>query len=261
MFTKQNPKSQSLALQDVCANLMKRNDDLRASTKFLMKQFLMESTKQNAKSGQAMKLLDKLRKENLALKQSQNSQKMMYEQTIEKQRQQLHSLQKKLAEREEQVMQFRSYHESNMRSQSPQGPRRVSGAGLPQSSSRGPPQPPIQGFMIQREAQERAKQQKLETPQRRRPIMGSQSGGYNQHHHQSQQGRFPGDSSISPGGIRNITAATSFSFSGGQTKMRSSSSGGASPSQAFLSKPPGSYSRSQSPSSAFQNQSYARRQY
>ncbi|KAL3939769.1 MAG: hypothetical protein SGBAC_005572 [Bacillariaceae sp.] len=274
MFTKQNPKSQTLALQDVCANIMKRNDDLRAGTKFLMKQFLMESSKQSAKAGQVMQLLEKLRKENLALKQSQNSQKMKYEQTIEKIKQQLHSTQKKLAEREQQVMQFRSLHgsSSHKRNPSPHGPRHVSGAGMPPGSSHGPPQPPIQGFMIQREAQERAKQRKLETPQRRRPIMGgnasenyrptSHAGGYNNpNHSQSHQGRFSGDSSVSPAGIRNITAATGFSFSGGQKKPRTPASGGTSPSHAFLSNPSGSYSRSQSPSSAFQNQSYSRRQY
>lgn len=262
MFTKQNPKSQTLALQDACSNLMKRSDDIRAGTKFLIKQFLMENATQNGRFAQTKKLIENLRKENTSLKQALNSQKMKADQTIEKLQQQLQSVQLKLAEKEEQVMNFRRIHESSGRNtSSSQAPRRVSGAGMPPGSSLGAPQPPIQGFMVQREAQERAKQRQLETPQRHRPIMGSasHSGGYGSGHIQTPQRGYGGDSSISPNGIRNISASTSFAFSGGQKKMRT---GGASPSQAFLSNPSGPYSRSQSPSSAFQNQSYApRRQY
>ena len=75
IFTKQNSQSQCLSFQDLCGNIMRRNEDLRAGTKFVMKQFLLESSKQHARSRQTIQLLEKLRQENTALKQAQNSQR------------------------------------------------------------------------------------------------------------------------------------------------------------------------------------------
>eukprot|EP00980_Cylindrotheca_fusiformis_P004971 scaffold1054_cov124-Cylindrotheca_fusiformis.AAC.11 len=275
IFTKQNPQSQSLSFQDLCANIMKRNDDLRASTKFLMKQFLLESSKQNARSSQTIKLLEKLRQENTTLKQTQNSQRMNYEQAIEKLQQQLQSAQQKLDEKEQQIVQFRRLHASGRGPTSPhdRGPRRVSGAGFPPTPSghmQSQPKPPIQGFMIQKEAEERAKQRVLESPQVRRPIIGSHENsnpppshvlgdGYHGTRLETPQRPYSGGT-VGSGGIRNITSSSGFAFSGGIHKKRRSSSGGISPSQAFVNQSSAGYS-GRSPSSAFQNRGYSQRQY
>jgi hypothetical protein len=277
IFTKQNPQSQSLSFQDLCANIMKRNDDLRAGTKFLMKQFLLDSSKQNARSSQTIKLLEQLRQENTSLKQAQNSQRMKYEQAIEKLQQQLHSTQQKLDEKEQQIMQFRRLHGSRApKSPHHHGPRRVSGAGMPPTPNgnlRAEPKPPIQGFMIQKEAQERAKQRVLESPQYRRPIIGSHENG-KENYEQSSHGHADGcrgnrlqtpqrpysGGTVGSGGIRNITSSSGFAFSGGMHKKPRSSSGGASPSQAFVNHQSGSYSV-RSPSNAFQNRGYSQNQY
>jgi hypothetical protein len=194
IFTKQNSQAQSLSFQDLCANIMRRNDDLRAGTKFLMKQFLLESSKQNARSGQTVKLLNKLKEENTSLKQVQNTQRMKYEQAIETLQQQLHSTQKKMDEKEQQLLQFRRLHGASRAPESPRsgagGPRRVSGAGMGTPSSfQQPPQPPIQGFMVQKEAQERAKQRVLESPQYRRPIIGGGGGGGGRQHEDKENFR------------------------------------------------------------------------
>lgn len=275
IFTKQNPQSQSLSFQDLCANIMKRNDDLRAGTKFLMRQFLLDSSKQNSRSSQTIMLLEKLRQENTSLKQAQNSQRMKYEQAIEKLQQQLHSTQQKVDEKEQQIIQFRRLHGSRGPTSShDRGPRRVSGAGMP-STPRGniQPKPPIQGFMIQKEAEERAKQRVLESPQYRRPIIGSQEhskqnyglsahahgDGYHGSRLQTPQRPYSGGT-VGSGGIRNITSSSGFAFSGGMHKKRRSSSAGASPSQAFVNQPSASYG-ARSPSSTFQNRGYPHRQY
>ena len=249
---------------------MRRNDDLRAGTKFLMKQFLLESSKQNRRSSQTIELLEKLRQENTSLKQSQNTQRMKYDRAIENLQQQLVSTQKKLDEKEQQLMQFRRLHSTrtpeslHRRNAS----KRDSGSEVPQS-----PRPPMQGFMIQKEAEERAKERVLESPQYRRPIMGrhenKENNGKRDYGHVDSYGNrlqtppsrpFSGGT-VGSGGIRNLTASSSFSFTGGVQKKRRSSSGrsasGMSPSHAFVNHQSGSYNV-RSPSSAFQNRRYPR---
>ena len=281
LFTKQNKAAQSLAFQDLCSRVLKHYDDLRSGTKFLMKQFLMESSKQGQRSMQAIKSMENLKRENTSLKQLLNSERVKTEQTIESYQQQLTAAQRKIEGKEQQLMKFRSLHQT-MTPESPRGrnneARRVSGEGM------GVPQPPIKGFMIQKEAHERAKQRAMEPPQRA-PVLGghphshsgrqaqsyiSQVNTMPQQRHSSSQQRHPsssrshGSGGGSSVGIRDFTSSTQYAFSSGGNKRRRTpqervqQARAMSPSQAFAAQPPGSYSTARGPASYFQ-QGYGRR--
>jgi hypothetical protein len=196
LFTKQNASSQSLAFQDMCARLLTQNDDLRNGTKFLMKQFLLESSTVGLRSGNMVRELTKLKEENTSLKQTHNSQRMRMEEALGELQKKLVLANKKLEEKDRQLMQFRKLHDT-MTPQSPhqqhhhghhgggssvgsnETPRRVS-----TSSGNGHQEPPLKGFIMQKEANERAKQRTLEQAQQRTPIFGGQPS---HHHHQQQQ--------------------------------------------------------------------------
>lgn len=311
-FAKQNSETPFFAFQDICSRLLKQNDDLRAGTKFVMKQFLIESSRQHRNSSSVLHTLERLKQEYTALKQSHNSQRIKYETAIGNLQQQLASAQKKIEEKDRQLMQFRQLHGA-MTPASPRvatgggssdrrrvDPQRFRGDNVPTSSSqqqRGGHQqqgvaPPMKGFMIQKEAQERAKQRALEGPQRRAPILGagSRNDGMNsnsrgmpgqqyystpaiQNQQRQQQRPFSNGSGGGSVGIRDFTS--SYSFSGGSGKRRrgrspsatvNPSSGypqqhsrGLSPSQAFAAQPPGSYSVNRGPSAAFQQHAYGRK--
>jgi hypothetical protein len=282
LFTKQNEAATSIAFQDLCTRLLKQNDDLRAGTKFLMKQFLVESSKQGQRSGQVVRTLESLKQEHTSLKQALNSQRMRYENAIENLQQQLTSTQKKLEEKDRQLIQFRRLHET-MTPESPRGssnePRRVSGAGMAQSVSQRSPQPPMKGFMIQKEAQARAKQLALEAPQRN-PVLGGSANPYQQnyrpHSHSgtesygtpapTMQRPYSTDSGGS-GGIRNLNSSSGYAFSGGNNKRgrgmtpemsQRNNPRAMSPSQAFAVQPSGSYSTARGPANFFQQPGYGR---
>jgi hypothetical protein len=271
LFTKQNEAATSIAFQDLCTRLLKQNDDLRAGTKFLMKQFLVESSKQGQRSGQVVRTLESLKQEHTSLKQALNSQRMRYENAIENLQQQLTSTQKKLEEKDRQLMQFRRLHET-MTPESTRGssnePRRVSGAGMAHASSQRSPQPPMKGFMIQKEAQERAKQRALEAPQRN-PVLGGHSHSGIESYGTpvpTMQRPYSTDSGGS-GGIRNLNASSGYAFSGGVNKRgrgmtpemaQRNNPRAMSPSQAFAIQPSGSYNTARGPANFFQQPGYGR---
>lgn len=256
LFTKQNADSRTLPFQDLCARMLKQQDDCRAGTKFLMKQFLVETSKQGQRFQQILKAFETLKQEHTALKQSHNSQKMRYENAIETLQQQLASANKKMEEKDRQLYQFRKLHdqmtpESPIQQQQQQHSRRVSGENthsgnnVPDSRSH-PHAPPIQGFMIQKEAQERARQRALEANQHRQPVLGNQrpSNPYSTPRSSGSQGS-------GSGGIRDLSSSSGYAFSGAvgdHGKRRRAMS----PSQAFTMQPPGSYSVARGPSNYFQ---------
>jgi hypothetical protein len=297
LFTKQNANSGSLAFQDICMRLLKQNDDLRSGTKFVLKQFMLESSQVGQRSFQMLRTLEVLKQENTTLKQAHNSQKIRMEQAIEDLQQKLASAQKKLEEKDRQLMQFRQLH-NTMTPASPRGngrpsssePRRVSGEGQQQRSM----EPPLKGFMMQKEANERAKQLALEQPQRT-PLLGGTSNHHHNPdhsgrpqsdgahpsymmapatHHQIQQRPYSTDSGGSGGnsGIRrDLTSNSGYVFSGSSQQqvskryrgqpppggMHQSDARSMSPSQAFGSNVTSAAGRG--PSNYFQQQGYIRR--
>lgn len=291
LFTKQNPNSGSLAFQDICMRLLKQNDDLRSGTKFVLKQFMLESGQMGQRSFQMLRTLEALKQENTTLKQAHNSQRIRMEQAVEDLQQKLTSAQKKLEEKDRQLMQFRQLH-NTMTPQSPRGngggrpssveSRRVSGGEGQQQRSMNM-EPPLKGFMMQKEANERAKQLALEQPQRT-PLLGGGAGTSSNHHqhqhhhnshhsgrpqsdagvahhpsymmapashHQSQQQQRPystgsgGSGGNSSGIRRDLTSSSGYVFSG------SSSSQQQQVSKRHRGQPPSNNARSMSPSQAF----------
>lgn len=143
------------------------------------------------------------------------------------------------------------WHQNHPSKQQQQHSRRVSGENthsgnnVPDSRSH-PHAPPIQGFMIQKEAQERARQRALEANQHRQPVLGNQrpSNPYSTPRSSGSQGS-------GSGGIRDLSSSSGYAFSGAvgdHGKRRRAMS----PSQAFTMQPPGSYSVARGPSNYFQ---------
>lgn len=220
-----------------------------------MKQFLVETSKQGQRFQQILKAFETLKQEHTALKQAHNSQKMRYENAIEALQQQLASANKKMEEKDRQLYQFRKLHDQ-MTPESPNQqhpPRRVSGenghsgSNVPDSRSH-PQAPPMQGFMIQKEAQERARQRALEANQHRQPVLGSHRSS-----NPYSTPRSSGSQGSGSGGIRDLSSTSAYAFSGAvggdpNVKRRRAMS----PSQAFTMQPPGSYSIARGPSNYFQ---------
>ena len=259
--------------------MLKQQDEVRACNKFLLRQFLIQTSKQGQGVQQLHHALQATKQENTRLKQAHNSDKMRYEKALENLQQQLASANKKMEEKDRQLYQFRKLHE-RMTPQSPNqdqqqqqqtsSSRRVSNAAMiPPGSSRrsNPPAaaaPPLQGFMIQKEAQERARQRALvETPLRAPMRMMSHGSGHPPSNPYvttttTSTPRSSGGNSSQgseSGGIRDLTSS-SFAFAGGgsgdyQNKRRR---GAMSPSQALSMQPPGSYSVSRGPTNYFHQQ-------
>lgn len=291
LFTKQNADSGSLAFQDICMRLLKQNDDLRSGTKFVLKQFMLESSQVGQRSFQMLRTLEAIKQENTTLKQAHNSQRIRMEQAIEDLQQKLSSAQKKLEEKDRQLMQFRQLH-NTMTPASPRGssngrpssgdPRRVSveGQQQQQQQQQRSMEPPLKGFMIQKEANERAKQLALEQPQRN-PLLGAtssiqqhhnphhsggrpSSGGAHpsymmtpaMHHQIPQQRPYSTDSGGSGGIRRDLTSSSAYVFSGSNSQQQQQVSKrhrGQPPPPPPGGMHPGNNARSMSPSQAFGN--------
>jgi len=255
MFTKQNPKSRVLSFQDMCTRALRQQDDTRGGFKFLMKQFLIETTKQAQRFQQLLSAFEALKNEFMTLKQSRNSEKMRYEKAIQTLQQQLAASNTKIEERDRQLYQFRKLHDGiapgspHQAAQAGGGSRRVSHDGssvVPGSARQQQAPPPMQGFMIQKENQERARQRAMDgTP--RPPIMGHPPNPYSTPRSRGSQGS--GGGGGGSGGIRDLSN-TGYAFSGAGAKRQRAMS----PSQAFNMQPPGSYSVSKGPTNYFQHQ-------
>jgi len=246
LFTKQTDQSRVLSFQDLCARALRLQDDTRAGTKFLMKQFLIETSKQSQRFSQLLQALEGLKQEFTALKQTHNTSKIRYEATIEKLQTQLSSANKKLEEKDRQLYQFRKLHDS-MTPASPndhvhssrisEEPRRVSTGHsahvVPGSRQQAPP---LRGFMIQKEEMERARNIAMEQGTTARPpIMGHlQKQPSQRNPYSSPLNGIQGSGGV--GGYHNVNKR----------------SRAMSPSQAFGIHPSGTYGASNGPANFFQ---------
>ena len=105
--------------------------------------------------------------------------------------------------------------------------------------------------MIQKEAQERARQQALDSAHQRTPVLGSSQ---RPNPYATPRSSGSSGSGSGSGGIRNLNQTGGYAFSGGSNDFNRRSSSGLSPTQAFAMQPPGSYSINRGPSNYFQNQ-------
>lgn len=139
--------------------------------RFLFKQFVVESKTSDQQSGSIMQVNESLQQENTHLKQKLSTQNIQKDQVITDLQNRMQSLQVKLAERETQVQQLRQLcsGENNPivpNSSSSFGSNGSRGSGVQgfgSTGSRGSGGvPPMQGFVLQKQAQEREKAARLE---------------------------------------------------------------------------------------------------
>lgn len=162
ILTKFSSSSKVLSHQEMCSRLLKNMDNDRRAIRFLMKQFVFESSQQGHRSGSMAKAFEQLKQEMTQLKQSSSSQRIELEQTIadlQHRNQALQGtvdeLQRSVKDKEQQVSRFRGMYASDGMTRVPSSSYSDSSGGKRNRSS----QPPMQEFLAQRDARERAKQQ------------------------------------------------------------------------------------------------------
>lgn len=188
LFTKRTSSS-SLPFSDLCYSLIRQIDAHKVSAKFLLKQFLMDANSSGRQTGQAARLCETLKQETTQLKQMISTQRLKYEKVNA-------DLQNKLQAREAAIVELQARNRSlengirggNIVPRSSSGSAPPSRLGLGRSGAsmdhsqivhQTPrPEPPIKGFMAQKEAKERAQLQALQA-QRAPNVLGRSAQNQN----------------------------------------------------------------------------------
>jgi hypothetical protein len=194
MFTKYSSASNIIGHHELCSRLLKSFDDDRRAVRFLLKQFVLENKTAGRKSGSIGRAYEELQAEYTHLKQAASSQRIQTEQTIADLRHRVQALtgtvqeqQKKIDEKNIQIDKFRHLYAKEGNVAIPGSSHSNSSGGGRQSSlniigSGGTSAPPMQGFVIQKQARERAKEQALEEITRSRgPVNGSERQSLTNH--------------------------------------------------------------------------------
>jgi hypothetical protein len=189
IFTKYSPTSKVLGYQEMCSRLMKSFDDDRRAVRFLLKQFVLESKSAGRQSGSIERAFEDLKAEYTHMKQATSSQRIQTEQVIADLRHRVQALtgtvqeqQKKIDEKDNQISQFRRMCSSEGMRRIP-GSSHSGGSGGGQSNVRhshirgDSPAPPMPGFVMQKHADEHAKEKALYEITRRGPPNMTLEGG------------------------------------------------------------------------------------
>jgi hypothetical protein len=216
LFTKFSSSSNSISYHEMCVRLLKSFDNERRIVKFLLKQFVADGNNVRNRSGNMMRELERLKKENTQLKQGSNSQRIQFDQTtadlqhrVQALNATVQELQKKLAEKDIQISQFRQLCASEGMARLPSSSGSVGSGGRNRNSSmdtndyftsRSPrnaisgssnapplPLPPMQGFVLAKQAREQAKAQALGDMSRSRAILPQANNGISASVGQMQQ--------------------------------------------------------------------------
>jgi hypothetical protein len=121
LFSKQsktsNLKGSGLPYSDLCFSLIRQIDVVKQSTKFLLKQLLMNSNSQSRKVAVVFRHNEKLKSDMTLLKQGQSTQRIQYEQVnndlknrLNARESRIQELNAKLAEKERMIEQFQRLH-------------------------------------------------------------------------------------------------------------------------------------------------------
>ena len=124
LFSKQsksnNSSTKALPLSDLCFSLVRQFDVAKQSTKFLLKQLLMDSNVQGRKVQAVLRSNEYLKNEITNLKQGQSTQRLQFEQVVNDLKNRLSArestiseLQKKMHEKDRMIEQFRRLHSHN----------------------------------------------------------------------------------------------------------------------------------------------------
>ena len=209
-----------LPYADLCQSLIRQIDCSKQSTKFLLKQLLVESHKETRRSIIAVRSHDALKAENTQLKQLNSSQRLQYEQTINDLQNKLKAREGTIAELNKMLDQFRKYHggggsDAFSCNNSVTAPLMVpnSSSGHADRGQSGREEPPLRGLMAQREANKVAQQ--IAMNGRKQPFLNglnrNNSTGSNFRPFSSSS---TGSTSSSAPRIRDLTANTGYHFNG-----------------------------------------------
>jgi hypothetical protein len=195
IFTKCTKSSNAISHQEMCQRLLKNLDIDRRAVRFLMKQFVNDVNNQGQKSGNIGRAYEVLKQENTQLKQASSSQRLQMEQTIADLQHRVQALngtvqgqQKKLQDKDKQLTRFRELYEADGMARIPSSSHSQSSGGKrghsnminssshhqqhqQQHQQHQQQEPPMQGFVMQKQARERAKEQALGEFTRRGPVV------------------------------------------------------------------------------------------
>lgn len=272
IFTKCTKSSNAISHQEMCQRLLKNLDIDRRAVRFLMKQFVNDVNNQGQKSGNIGRAYEVLKQENTQLKQASSSQRLQMEQTIADLQHRVQALngtvqgqQQKLQDKDKQLTRFRELYEADGMARIPSSSHSQSSGGKrghsnmvnssshhhqqhQQQQEQQHAQPPMQGFVMQKQARERAKEQALGEFTRRGPVAtrpmtnesslltpmqlprrplstGSLSSASGHHQHQSQQHQSHHSSVPSTPRIRDLSSSNGYVFSSSASGRNGGSSG------------------------------------
>jgi len=169
-----------LPYADICQTLIHQIDVSKQSTKFLLKQLLVESHRAGRNSVNAARMYESLKNENIQLKQQVHSQRLQYEQRITELENKVKAKDGTIAEQSRMIQKFQGFHCGKGGSSGGGGvaaphmvpnSSNVSLASSRAGSGRGGPEPPLRGLMAQREADRRAQQNAMNG--NKRPFMNA----------------------------------------------------------------------------------------
>jgi hypothetical protein len=187
MFTKFASDSNAISHQEICTRILKSVDDNRRALRFLLKQYVLQGKTAGRQSGTSDRAIEELKTENTHLKQSASSQRIQTDQVIADLRHRLQAvtgtvqeLQKKVEERDTQIMQFRQLVSSSSdRAVRIPGSSHSHGSGSgriplqPVHYNNSSAAPPMPGYIMQEQARERAEAEaRREYSRSRVPIQG-----------------------------------------------------------------------------------------
>ena len=228
--------SGNLPFSDLCQTLIHQIDVSKQSTKFLLKQFLIESHRNGSRMMGASRAHETLKAENTHLKQRIHSQQLQYEQTIGDLQNKLRAKEQTIADNTRMITQFRQLHGgggpgrggANAGPRGPMAPmvapphaHHVPASSASSLSSRSHAEPPLRGLMAKRDEVNKQRQQTMNGA--KRSFMPNGIGGHGGKSPGSNNPNFrPFSSSTAGSGslnsstprIRDLSASSGYHFSG-----------------------------------------------
>jgi len=222
--TKKSSGGVGLQYSDICQSLIQQIDASKKSTKFLLKQLLVESHRSGSRSMVAVRAHESLKAEHTHLKQLNSSQRLQYERTINELQNKLKARESTISEQNQMLKKFQHYHGSSGGGGSVRGnPHMVpNSSSVSLASGRSGSEPPLRGLLAQREANRHAQQNAM-NGRGSRPFMNG-IGMNNNHKSPAAGNNFrPFSSSNGSGGsvasnasrIRDLTANAGYHFGSG----------------------------------------------
>ena len=176
----------TLPFSDLCFGVIRQIDAVKQSTKFLLKQLLMETSMSHKRYLQGRAVQSKMKEEMTRLKQENQSQKLQYEQVhadlrrkLQAREQDISDLQGKVAKKDKQLDQFRQLHSAATMDRGASSHRNSHNGNIipPSSSQSMQREPPLRAIMKQKEANEQHQMQLLQQGASSSHRIGSSVGG------------------------------------------------------------------------------------